>query len=92
MARLASLSPVHRAKDVAAPVVLYHNRRDTVIPFAQSEAMFAALSNRAIRVELRTGDGGHGFSPVEEADAYSSLAPLLRSWCGASAPDAQWNF
>ena len=85
MARLADLSPVNRASDIAAPVVLCHNRGDTVIPFVQSEAMFAALTNCASPVELLAGDGCHGFSPAEEVDAYSSLARRFDLWIRAPA-------
>lgn len=82
MARLAALSPVARADAIAAPVILFHNRADAVIPFAQSETMFAALTNRDARASahFRAGEGGHGFSAEAEARLYEELGPLLRSW------------
>ena len=68
----------------AAPVVLFHNRDDAVIPFAQSETMFAALTNAERRAEFRIGAGGHGFSAAEESRIYGDLVKLFRSWIDAS--------
>ena len=80
MERLAALSPARHAGSIAAPVVMFHNRSDGVIPFAQSEAMFAALTNLGARAEFRVGEGGHGFGAAEEAQIYGRLLPLLKSW------------
>ena len=80
--RLAELSPARHADAIAAPVVLFHDREDAVIPFEQSETMFAALTNAGRRAEFRVGAGGHGFSAAEEARVYGELAALFHSWIG----------
>lgn len=82
MAKLSELSPASHAAAVAAPVVLFHNRDDAIIPFAQSEAMFAALKDAGVRAEFRAGAGGHGFPAADEARIYGELASLFRSWTG----------
>ena len=84
MERLEERSPARHARAVAAPVVLFHNRDDAVIPFAQSETMFAALTNAERRAEFRIGAGGHGFSAAEESRIYGDLVKLFRSWIDAS--------
>lgn len=82
MERLAELSPVHHAAALAEPVLLFHNRNDSVIPFAQSEAMFAALTNCGTRAEFRIGEGGHGFPAAEEARIYGEIVDLFKGWTG----------
>lgn len=80
MERLAERSPARHAGTIAAPVVLFHNRQDAVIPFAQSEAMYAALTNAGSRAKFRTGDGGHGFPSADEADLYGEIADIFRNF------------
>jgi dipeptidyl aminopeptidase/acylaminoacyl peptidase len=40
---LAAKSPAHAASSVRAPILLMHDTDQTVVPFAQSQTMFAAL-------------------------------------------------
>ena len=77
---LASISPVNQLNCIAEPVVLFHNRKDKVIPFSQSERLYSAMTNKAIQVEFRVGQGDHGFLPDEEAAIYEMLIPKLRQW------------
>lgn len=84
MERLEERSPARHARAVTAPVILFHNRDDAVIPFTQSKAMFAALTNAERRAEFRIGAGGHGFSAAEESRIYGDLVKLFRSWIDAS--------
>lgn len=85
MAVLAAISPLHRIDAIRAPVILFHNRGDRIIPFAQSERMHEAMSRRGLPVLFRAADGDHGWSPAEEADLYASLASVFRGWMAASA-------
>jgi dipeptidyl aminopeptidase/acylaminoacyl peptidase len=66
----APRSPVTRAADIGAPVLLVHGDADTRVPTAQSHAMRAALSaaGRASEILLVAG-AEHGFTAAEEAVA-----------------------
>lgn len=80
MAALASISPLNRVNCISEPVALFHNREDTVIAFSQSERLFSAMTNKAMRVDFHAGDGGHGFLPSEEATIYATIVDKLRQW------------
>ncbi|MGE0360727.1 MAG: alpha/beta hydrolase family protein [Vicinamibacterales bacterium] len=76
-------SPVTRAADIAAPVLLAHGDADTRVPTEQSVAMRDALAAAGRRVQLLLVPGAqHGFTAAEEAvarpviDAF--LAAVLR--------------
>jgi dipeptidyl aminopeptidase/acylaminoacyl peptidase len=45
-------SPVERAEEIAAPVLLLHARKDANVPFQQSAALERALSRAGKDVEL----------------------------------------
>lgn len=79
MAALADLSPALRPDAIRSPVILFHNRDDRVIPFAQSERMASALSRSGQPVLFRAAGGGHGWTPAEEAALYASLAGFFRN-------------
>lgn len=79
-AALDNLSPALHAEDIRAPVILFHNRADRVIPFAQSERMAAALARAQKPFLFRADDGAHGWSPAEESALYASQAALFRGW------------
>ena len=80
MERLEERSPARHARAVTAPVILFHNRDDAVIPFAQSKAMFEALTDAGCLAEFRAGIGGHGFAAAEEARIYGELVSIFHSW------------
>lgn len=86
MAALAGLSPALHPGAIRAPVLLFHNRADRVIPFAQSVRMADALSALPVPFLFRAADGGHGWSPVREADLYAALAALFHTWVPAARP------
>ncbi len=79
MAALAALSPALHPDAIHAPVLLFHNCADRVIPFTQSEHMADALARRGLPFHFRAADGAHGWPPAEEAALYASLVPLFRS-------------
>jgi len=89
MAALAAVSPFHLADAIRSPVILFHNRADRVIPFAQSERMAESLSSRGRLVLFRAAEGGHGWSPAEEADLYASLAAVFHGWWASRIENAR---
>ncbi len=57
------LSPVARAGDIAAPVLLIHGQGDTTVPFVQSETMADALREAGGVVDLiRLDTNRHGLA------------------------------
>ena len=55
--RLDERSPAQLAAQADAPILLIHGRRDTVVPYDQSEIMARALRAAGKPVELVTLDG-----------------------------------
>jgi dienelactone hydrolase len=86
MAALAAISPIHWLDAIRAPVILFHNRGDRVIPFAQSERMAAAMESRNMPVLFRPAEGDHGWPPAEEAGLYAALVEVFRGWMVQKAP------
>ncbi|MBR6021892.1 MAG: prolyl oligopeptidase family serine peptidase [Kiritimatiellae bacterium] len=80
MAALAAVSPIHGLDAIRAPVILFHNRGDRVIPFAQSERMAVVMESRNMPFLFRAAEGDHGWAPAEEADLYAALAEVFRGW------------
>jgi dipeptidyl aminopeptidase/acylaminoacyl peptidase len=67
---VAPRSPVTRAGDIGAPVLLIHGDADTRVPVAQSQAMRAALEAAGRPVQLLLVPGAqHGFTAAEDAAA-----------------------
>jgi dipeptidyl aminopeptidase/acylaminoacyl peptidase len=79
-------SPVSRASEIRAPVLLLHGSTDDNVPAAQSEAIAAALRSAGVSVERHTYDGeGHGWrraatiaDDLERADAFLTRYLLPR--------------
>jgi dipeptidyl aminopeptidase/acylaminoacyl peptidase len=67
---VAPRSPVTRAGDIGAPVLLVHGDADTRVPTAQSQMMRAALEGAGRSVQLFLVPGAqHGFTAAEDAVA-----------------------
>ncbi|HLI56976.1 MAG TPA: prolyl oligopeptidase family serine peptidase, partial [Actinomycetota bacterium] len=59
---LAALSPLRRAEDIRAPVLVIHGEGDTNVPVSESHQMVAALRALGRDVEYLQLDGeGHEF-------------------------------
>ena len=80
MAALATVSPIHCLDAIDAPVILFHNRGDRVISFAQSERMAAAMESQGLPVLFRVAEGDHGWPPAEEADLYAAMVEVFHGW------------
>lgn len=72
-----------RLRDYSGPVLLFHGRRDLIIPFAHSRA----LSRAAPRARLETLDCGHNDCPYFDPDFVDTLDAFLRQ-AGVLAPAA----
>ena len=80
MAKLLDISPIHQLDAIKAPVILFHNGGDTVIPFQQSAQLYQTMTNNAMQVEFHVGDGDHGFSPEYEAGVYVDVVQQFIMW------------
>jgi dipeptidyl aminopeptidase/acylaminoacyl peptidase len=61
---LEGISPLSRAGEASAPILLIHGKNDTTVPFVQSLAMDSALTRTGKSVE---------FLPLDGEDHYMSL-------------------
>ena len=79
-ALFARLSPIHRAGQVMAPLLVLHGRRDPRVPFGESERIAAALRGRGHPVDTVWFDyAGHGFiRPADRCRAYAAVAGFFR--------------
>ena len=75
-------SPISRAAEIRAPVLLLHGDDDTSVPLAQSEALAAALRAAGTQVERHVYDGeGHGWRRAETiADDFDRVDAFLTRW------------
>lgn len=80
MEALGAISPVRMAGAIREPVILFHNRGDRVIAFAQSEGMAEALREAGGTVCFRAGEGAHGWGAEEGAGIYGELVEVFRGW------------
>lgn len=71
---LADVSPIRFIERIRAPLLIAHGKKDTIVPYSQSEKMAEALRKSGRSVELVLYDNeGHGF-----ADATHSTDFLKR--------------
>ena len=59
--KTAAVSPVHYVSEDTPPMLILHGTHDTLVPYAQSEELVAALKAKGVSVWLQTLPGsGHG--------------------------------
>jgi dipeptidyl aminopeptidase/acylaminoacyl peptidase len=75
-------SPISRAAEIRAPVLLLHGDEDTSVPVAQSEALAVALRAAGTPVERHVYSGeGHGWRrSATIADDFERVDAFLTRW------------
>jgi len=75
-------SPLSRAGEIRAPVLILHGSADNTVPVAQSEAVAAALRANGTTIERHVYDGeGHGWSRATTiADEAERVDAFLSRW------------
>ena len=77
--RLMRNSPVRRAEQFEAPVLLAHGRHDKVVPYGHSKQMKAALDDAGKKSELVIYEDSHGFvHQPNRIDFYQRLEKFLK--------------
>ena len=78
--RFRSLSPVHRADRITAPLLLFHGMDDPVVPVAHSVTLAERVRRSNGDVEFVVYDEeGHGFrDPINQRDEYDRTEHFLR--------------
>ncbi len=89
-ADLDANSPDHLAEHINVPVLLVHGKADERAPFAQAQAMRAALDQAHKPYEwMAVAKEGHGFySEAHRAEFLTRLQAFLEKHIGAEAPTA----
>lgn len=88
---LHSVSPLTRAADIVAPLLLIHGANDPRVPLSEAEQLHAAMRSRGRECELLVyGDEGHGLRRRKNrADAVPrAVAFLARHLARTSADSA----
>jgi dipeptidyl aminopeptidase/acylaminoacyl peptidase len=89
-ADLDANSPVNLASKIDVPVFLIHGEDDQRAPFAQAQAMRAALEAAHKPFEWMSKPGeGHGFySETDNVELYNKLQAFLEKYIGPGVPAA----
>lgn len=76
---LESISPVHKVKNIRAPLMIIHGRNDPRVPVGEAEQMHEALINNGGVSELHIyDDEGHGVSKQKNRlDIYPKVVKFL---------------
>jgi dipeptidyl aminopeptidase/acylaminoacyl peptidase len=85
--RLTAASPVARAAEIRAPVLLFHGRQDSRVPVSQATALASALKRAGQYCELTIyEDEGHRYTRPQNVASVRSQAIdfLLRSLSAAA--------
>jgi acetyl esterase/lipase len=73
-------SPVTYARPDTRPLLLVHGTADTVVPVAQTKALYSELANLGAHVDYIETPGGHVFERLNEAQQLSILK-TIDHWC-----------
>lgn len=75
---LESISPVHRADRIRAPLFVVHGANDPRVPLGEAEQMVEAASEHVPTELLVYDDEGHGLSKRENRiEAYTEMVAFL---------------
>jgi dipeptidyl aminopeptidase/acylaminoacyl peptidase len=76
---LESISPIHKAQKIVAPLMVIHGKNDPRVPVGEAEQIVEKVRERGGTVEyLLYADEGHGLAKLENRlDAYPKIAAFL---------------
>ena len=82
--RLRDLSPLHRAEQIAGPLLVFHGSDDPVVPVAQTQALAERIRAAGGLIDVVVYDGeGHGFRQREhQLDEYARTERFLQHVVG----------
>jgi dipeptidyl aminopeptidase/acylaminoacyl peptidase len=78
-ALLESISPIHKAGDITAPLMVIHGKNDPRVPVGEAEQIVEQVKKNGGTVEyLLYEDEGHGLAKLKNRlDAYPKIAAFL---------------
>ena len=76
---LVSVSPIHKAEEIAAPLMVIHGKNDPRVPVGEAEQIVQRVRKNGGTVEyLLYEDEGHGLAKLKNRlDAYPKIARFL---------------
>jgi len=76
---LESISPIHKAENITAPLMVVHGKNDPRVPVGEAEQIVERVKNNGGAVEyLLYEDEGHGLAKLKNRlDAYPRIAAFL---------------
>ncbi|HJQ29923.1 MAG TPA: S9 family peptidase, partial [Rubrobacter sp.] len=76
---LASISPIHKAENITAPLMVVHGKNDPRVPVGEAEQIVERVRKNGGTVEyLLYQDEGHGLAKLKNRlDAYPRIAAFL---------------
>jgi dipeptidyl aminopeptidase/acylaminoacyl peptidase len=82
---LRSISPIHKAGDITAPLMVVHGKNDPRVPVGEAEQIVDRVQRNGGTVEyLLYPDEGHGLAKLKNRlDAYPKIAAFLDRHMGA---------
>jgi dipeptidyl aminopeptidase/acylaminoacyl peptidase len=81
---LESISPIHKAGDITAPLMVIHGKNDPRVPVGEAEQIVDRVKKNGGTVDyLLYEDEGHGLARLENRlDAYPKIAAFLERHVG----------
>jgi dipeptidyl aminopeptidase/acylaminoacyl peptidase len=85
---LESISPIHKADDIVAPLMVIHGKNDPRVPVGEAEQIVDRVRENGRSVEyLLYEDEGHGLAKLKNRlDAYPRIAAFLDEHLSAGGP------
>ncbi|CAN5593542.1 S9 family peptidase [soil metagenome] len=83
---LESISPINKAEQITAPLMVIHGKNDPRVPVGEAEQIVERVRNNGGTVEyLLYQDEGHGLAKLENRlDAYPKIAAFLNTHLAGS--------
>ena len=85
---LASISPIHKAEEITAPLMVIHGKNDPRVPVGEAEQIVDRVRENGGAVEyLLYEDEGHGLAKLKNRlDAYPRIAAFLDRYLAHNEP------